>query len=432
MRRLLLGAALVVVALAGITLTGGTTGRVETAKRTDEIPAARPADADQLWAANPSDAEADADPDDGELAAEPQRRAELATSRAATGSEAVMASDGSTLDEPADAAGGSAVTSADGPSSGPSEGGADEANATDASSEDATPDSSGDGDGDAADPDDPAATTDTQASDAEGADGDDSAEDESASALGVSSDENDDAGDDDTDDGASNEPGVASATTSSTSSTTSTTEQPRTTTTRPAATTTTKKPATRVVDDPTAALASAIHNESAPTTIAPARTESKTQPFLTVYGPDGLPQLQPLPTDPYAPTPDIRLGKIRIPAIGLDHSLHQGMTLTALDRGPSQWPGSAMPGQVGNMVIGGHRTTRSRPFRNLDDLNKGDEVIVTDDEGVDHTYEVVVVEIVTPDAVHIATQTPDATATLFACHPPGSARQRIVVKLALA
>ena len=36
-----------------------------------------------------------------------------------------------------------------------------------------------------------------------------------------------------------------------------------------------------------------------------------------------------------------------------------------------------------------------------------------------------------PEAVQIADQTPQYTATLFACHPPGSARYRIVVKLQL-
>ena len=41
-------------------------------------------------------------------------------------------------------------------------------------------------------------------------------------------------------------------------------------------------------------------------------------------------------------------------------------------------------------------------------------------------------EIVTPDQLRIVDQTPEPTATLFACHPPGSTRQRIVVHLTLA
>ena len=41
-------------------------------------------------------------------------------------------------------------------------------------------------------------------------------------------------------------------------------------------------------------------------------------------------------------------------------------------------------------------------------------------------------EIVKPDALWVVDQTPEATATLFACHPPGSVRERIVVHLALS
>jgi hypothetical protein len=40
-------------------------------------------------------------------------------------------------------------------------------------------------------------------------------------------------------------------------------------------------------------------------------------------------------------------------------------------------------------------------------------------------------EIVAPDAMHIVDQTPEPTATLFACHPKGSAAQRIVAHFRL-
>ena len=46
-------------------------------------------------------------------------------------------------------------------------------------------------------------------------------------------------------------------------------------------------------------------------------------------------------------------------------------------------------------------------------------------------YEVTGTEVVTPDAVHIINQSDGFTATMFACHPPGSTRQRIVVYLRL-
>ena len=46
-------------------------------------------------------------------------------------------------------------------------------------------------------------------------------------------------------------------------------------------------------------------------------------------------------------------------------------------------------------------------------------------------YAVTGTEIVGPDALWIIDPADTPTATLFACHPPGSTRQRIVVHLAL-
>ena len=81
-------------------------------------------------------------------------------------------------------------------------------------------------------------------------------------------------------------------------------------------------------------------------------------------------------------------------------------------------------------MFAGHRVTHSHPFRNIDQLVAGDEVIFTVD-GVRSTYVVTGSEVVTPKALHIVDQTPTPTATLFACHPPGSARFRYVVHLSL-
>jgi sortase A len=89
-----------------------------------------------------------------------------------------------------------------------------------------------------------------------------------------------------------------------------------------------------------------------------------------------------------------------------------------------------MPGHIGNVVIGGHRTTKDRPFRDIDQLLPGDEVILSTLEGR-FVYKVNRTEIVTPDSMWIIDQTPAFTATLFACHPVGSTRERIIVFLDL-
>lgn len=122
--------------------------------------------------------------------------------------------------------------------------------------------------------------------------------------------------------------------------------------------------------------------------------------------------------------------RIEIPKIGLSQTLHEGVALSVLDLGLGHWPGTAMPGQNGNMVIAGHRMSHGHVFRDLDLLVPGDQLIATSG-GTTHTYEVTGTQIVNPDAIWITNATSNATATLFACHPKGSTRQRIVVSLAL-
>ena len=48
-----------------------------------------------------------------------------------------------------------------------------------------------------------------------------------------------------------------------------------------------------------------------------------------------------------------------------------------LKKGPGHYPETPMPGQLGNSAIAGHRTTYGEPFFDLDELEPGDEIIVT-------------------------------------------------------
>ena len=144
-----------------------------------------------------------------------------------------------------------------------------------------------------------------------------------------------------------------------------------------------------------------------------------------------LPQPAYIPRDSYAPEPVREIGTMEIPALGLATTIYDGVTLHNIDRGPSHWTGTAEPGQPGNTVFAGHRITNSRPFRHLDSLVEGDEVIFTV-AGTRSVYKVTGNLVVTPDDTWIADQTPESTGTLYACHPPGSADYRYVVKLALA
>jgi len=144
-----------------------------------------------------------------------------------------------------------------------------------------------------------------------------------------------------------------------------------------------------------------------------------------------LPVPEPPPAEDGTTERRIEVGSIEIPAIGLSTAMWEGIRLSTLDNGPGHWPGTAMPGEVGNAVIAGHRVSHHADFRHLDDLVAGDDVIMTTPSGR-FVYKVISSEIVKPDALWVVDQTPEATATLFACHPPGSVRERIVVHLALS
>lgn len=173
-----------------------------------------------------------------------------------------------------------------------------------------------------------------------------------------------------------------------------------------------------VDDNPVGAAASAV--STTPTTIDPVAVTTSTVMRPVVP-----------PADPYADEPIVEIGTIEIPRIGLRHRVFHGITLNNIDQGPSHWPGSPLPGENGNTVFAGHRVTHSRPFRNIDRLVAGDEIVFTVN-GVRSVYLVTESFVVTPKRVDIADPTPTPIATLFACHPPGSARQRYVVRAALA
>ncbi len=144
-----------------------------------------------------------------------------------------------------------------------------------------------------------------------------------------------------------------------------------------------------------------------------------------------LPLPDPPPRDPFAPTPNIPIGTLRIPKLNVSVALAEGITLTVVDRGAGHWPGTPLPGDLGNMVVAGHRTLYQKPFARLDELAPGDKVIFDTVDGKRFTYAVRGTIIVPANNIGVASQHHAHTATLFACHPRGQATHRIVVKLRL-
>ena len=80
-----------------------------------------------------------------------------------------------------------------------------------------------------------------------------------------------------------------------------------------------------------------------------------------------LPVPGPAPAD-NEPEPQKYYGRLQIPAIEVDSPFLEGIRLSTLDYGPGHWPGTAMPGELGNVVVAGHRTSHNADFRRLDEL----------------------------------------------------------------
>lgn len=125
------------------------------------------------------------------------------------------------------------------------------------------------------------------------------------------------------------------------------------------------------------------------------------------------------------------IGVLRIPAIGVEELVREGVAQAVIDRGVAHWLGTAAPGGEGNLVLAGHRTLGTAPFYHLDRLRPGDLVSVAWTEGPEATYRVTEIFVVSPADIWIVDWTPQPSLTMFSCHPKGSARQRIVVRAEL-
>ena len=82
--------------------------------------------------------------------------------------------------------------------------------------------------------------------------------------------------------------------------------------------------------------------------------------------------------------------------------------------GPGHLSASAMPGEVGNAVIAGHRDTH---FQFLQDVQPGELLELESSAGQRHTYTVVAVEVVDSRRGSLLLDTEDAVLSLVTCYP---------------
>lgn len=122
------------------------------------------------------------------------------------------------------------------------------------------------------------------------------------------------------------------------------------------------------------------------------------------------------------------LARLVIPKIGVDVIVVEGVDPGALRDGPGHYPGTPLPGEDGNAVLSGHRTTYGAPFHNLDNLVEGDRFTVETPRG-SFLYLVKWQRVVSPNAIEVTDSTRGLLEiTLTTCHPKFSASQRLIIR----
>ncbi len=107
------------------------------------------------------------------------------------------------------------------------------------------------------------------------------------------------------------------------------------------------------------------------------------------------------------------IGRLEIPDADLSVMVLEGTEDSTLDRAVGHVPGTARPGETGNLGIAGHRDGY---FRGLRHLETGDEMSITTLDGVVR-YRVDKIQIVDPKRTDVLAPTADRTLTLVTCYP---------------
>jgi LPXTG-site transpeptidase (sortase) family protein len=140
------------------------------------------------------------------------------------------------------------------------------------------------------------------------------------------------------------------------------------------------------------------------------------------------PTPQPLPGSVFA--------RLYLPVLKQHWVIVQGVSLNEIQFAPGHYPGTALPGQIGNFSIAGHRIPSI--FWNLQELTKGQPIVV---QTRDHwyVYTVTAQETVTPTSINVIAPQPDrvgapptaAMMTLTTCNPKWADYQRLVIHAVL-
>jgi sortase A len=121
------------------------------------------------------------------------------------------------------------------------------------------------------------------------------------------------------------------------------------------------------------------------------------------------------------------LGRLEIARLGLSVMVVEGDDHRTLRRAVGHIPGTALPGQNGNVALTGHRDTFFRPLRNI----RPDDLITLATLQGQYRYRVLSTQVVSPEKVSVLDPSQNEILTLITCHPfyfVGAAPNRFIVR----
>ncbi|MEO3926324.1 class E sortase [Micromonosporaceae bacterium B7E4] len=147
------------------------------------------------------------------------------------------------------------------------------------------------------------------------------------------------------------------------------------------------------------------------------------------------PTVGPTPTGtpkPIKPVPGKPIAGLYIPKLDKHWVVVEGVTQKDIRYAPGHYPTSALPGQVGNFSVAGHRNRAT--FWRLDELDDGDAIVVESKDAW-FVYHVSQSRIVRPSQVEVVAPVPGkpgvkatkAMLTLTTCNPKFDNYQRLIV-----
>jgi sortase A len=133
-----------------------------------------------------------------------------------------------------------------------------------------------------------------------------------------------------------------------------------------------------------------------------------------------------------AKVPGNAVAIIRIPKIEVDLVVVEGTSTESLKKGPGHYSDSAYPwDDTGRVGVAGHRTTYGAPFWSLNELRRGDRIVLATEYGI-FNYRVTRSVVTPPSGIlpsgaYVLRQTNEPTLVLTTCNPRFSAAERLIV-----